>query len=99
MLRTEFLPRDLVRRGRSADEILPTYAGSGGAKQYAEELVKELAKKSQAIMLTLGQATDALAAIERLNTFHQTTARRVSLLHAVSEYCEAAAKLRGRTLA
>lgn len=76
-----------------------TYAGPGGAKEFAETLVKELAKNSQAVMLTPPQATDALAAIERLGTFYQATGRKVSLLAAVSEYCEAAVKLHGRTLA
>jgi hypothetical protein len=39
-----------------------------------------------------------LAALERLQGFYQSTGRRVSLLAAVSEYAEAAAKLHGRTL-
>jgi len=77
---------------------LPTYSGKGGAKEYAEALVKELAAQSQAIMLTPPQATDALAALQRLLTFREATGRKVSLLAAVSEYCEAATKLRGRTL-
>ena len=83
--------------GRRQMKSFPTYAGSGGAKEFAETLVKELARNSQAVMLTPAQASDALAAIERLNTFHQTTGRKISLLSAVSEYCEAAAKVHGRT--
>ena len=77
----------------------PTYSGQGGAKEYAEAKVKELAKQSQAIMLTPGQANDALAALERLNSFREATGRKASLLATVSEYCEAATKLRGHTLA
>ena len=50
-----------------------TYSGPGGAKEYAEALVKELAQHSQATMLTPPQATDALAALERINSFHQAT--------------------------
>jgi hypothetical protein len=42
--------------------------------------VKELANNSQAAMLTPAQATDALAALERLADFQQTTERKVSLL-------------------
>lgn len=84
--------------GRRMMKAFPTYSGPGGAKEYAEALVPELAKHSQAVMLTPPQATDALAALERLNTFQQTTGRKVSLLAAVSDYCEAAAKLRGRML-
>ena len=76
----------------------PTYAGPGGAKEFAEALVKELAKNSQAVMLTPAQASDALAAIERLGTFYQTTGRKVSLLAAVSDYCESGAKLHGRSM-
>ena len=61
---------------------LPCYAGKGGAKEYAETLVKELAAQSQAIMLTLAQATDALAARERINNFRKATGRKFSLLAA-----------------
>ncbi len=84
--------------GRRQMKSFPTYAGQGGAKEFGEALVKELAKNSQAVMLTPAQASDALAAIERLGTFYQTTGRKVSLLAAVSEYCESAAKVHGRTL-
>ncbi len=84
--------------GKRQMKSFPTYAGAGGAREYAEALVKELAKQSQAIMLTPGQASDALASIERLNTFHESTGKRVSLLAAVSEYCVAAIKLHGRTM-
>ena len=40
---------------------LPNYSGPGGAKEFAEGLIKELAKQSQVIMLTPVQANDALA--------------------------------------
>ncbi|MBI3415171.1 MAG: hypothetical protein HY043_07600 [Verrucomicrobia bacterium] len=84
--------------GRRQMKSFPFYSGPGGAKEFSETLVKELAHHSQAVMLTSSQATDALAALERLNTFQQSTGKRVSLLASVSEYCEAAAKLRGRTM-
>jgi hypothetical protein len=74
------------------------FATYSAAKQYADDLVKELAKGSQATALAPTQATDALAAVERLKTFYQQTGRNVSLLRAVSEYTEAASKLNGRTL-
>jgi len=61
-------------------KYFPTYAGKGGAKEFSEALVKELANNSQAVMLTPAQASDALAAIERLATFYQTTGRKVSRL-------------------
>jgi hypothetical protein len=84
--------------GRRQMKSFPTYAGKGGTKEFGEALVKELANNSQAVMLTPAQASDALAAIERLGTFYQTTGRKISLLASVSEYCEAAARLRRRTL-
>ena len=82
--------------GKRQMKSFPTYAGKGGAKEFAEGKVKELAANSQAAMLTPSQATDALAAFERLNTFHQDTGRKITLLAAVSEYCEAAVKAHAR---
>ncbi len=82
--------------GKRQMKSFPTYSGKGGAKEFAEGKVKELATNSQAAMLTPPQATDALAAIERLNTFYQDTGRKITLLASVSEYCEAAAKVHGR---
>lgn len=76
----------------------PTYVGQGGAKEYAEGLVKELANGSQVTALTPGQANDALAAMERLQSFYESTGRKVSLRAGIAEYCDAAAKLHGRTL-
>ncbi len=68
------------------------------AKQYADNLVKELAKGSQSTALTPAQAIDALAAVERLQGYHQRTGHKVSLLRAVSEYVEASGRLNGTTL-
>jgi integrase len=85
--------------GQRQMKSFPTYAGHGGAKEFAETKVKELANNSQAALLTPVQATDSLAAIECLGSFYQATGRKVSLLAAVSEYCEAAARLQGRTMA
>jgi integrase len=76
----------------------PAYSGKGGAKEFAEAKAKELATNSQAALLTPSQATDALAAIECLAGFYQTTGLKVSLLASVSEYCEAKAKSPGRSL-
>jgi len=69
------------------------------AKTEAERIVRELASGSQAAALTAEQSRDALAAIERLETFRQATGKVVSLLAAVSEFVEAARKLTGLTLA
>jgi hypothetical protein len=44
------------------------YGGKEGALAFAESLVRDIAAGSQAAALTPGQATDALAALERLDT-------------------------------
>ena len=72
-----------------------TYAD---AKREGDKLVAELAKGSEVTALTPKQASDALAALQRLDGFYQSIGKRVSLLAGISEYCEAAAKLRGHTL-
>lgn len=74
------------------------FAAYSGAKGFADKLVKDLAEGSQATALAPMQATDALAAVERLKGFYQQTGRNVSLLRAVSEYVEAASKLNGTGL-
>jgi integrase len=68
------------------------------AKKAAEDLVRDLGSGSQVTALTPGQANDARAALERLQGFYQATGRKVSLLTGISEWCEAARKLNGRTL-
>jgi predicted HNH restriction endonuclease len=65
------------------------------AKRHSDALVKDLAKGSQVTALQPAQARDALAALERLRSFHQQNGRNVSLLCAVSEYVEASSKLNG----
>jgi integrase len=67
-------------------------------KRRADALVKELAQGSHVTALTPKQATDALAALERLQGYFQQTGRRVSLLAAVSEFAESSAKALGRNL-
>jgi hypothetical protein len=44
--------------GKRQMKSFPTYAGQGGANKFAEALVKELAKKSQAVMLTPASCPD-----------------------------------------
>ena len=84
--------------GKRQMKSLPIYTGPGGAKEFAERKVKELASNSQAAMLSSPQASDALAALERLSNYFQTTGRKISLLGVVSDWCESAAKLPGRFL-
>jgi hypothetical protein len=77
---------------------LASYRTYSEARAAARKLVRDVSSGSQAAALTPGQASDARAALERLEGFHQQTGRRVSLLAAVSEYAEAAAKLQACTL-
>jgi integrase len=77
---------------------MQTFATYSEARQAGERIVREIAQGSQAASLSAGQSQDALAALERLDAFRQSTGRKFSLLGAVSEFVEAAGKLRGRTL-
>ena len=78
---------------------MQTFAAYSDARQRGERLVRDLATGSQAAGLSASQSRDALAALQRLDGFRQSTGRRVSLLAAVSEFVEASARLNGRTLA
>ena len=75
-----------------------TFAAYSDAKAAAERIVRDTASGSQATALTAGQSRDALAALERLESFRQSTGRAISLLAAASELVEALAKLQGRSL-
>jgi integrase len=81
--------------GKRRMERFQTYSE---AKHRADALTKELAQGSQVTALTPKQATDALAALQRLQSLYQSTGRRISLLAGISEYCEANAKLGERPL-
>jgi hypothetical protein len=81
--------------GRRITKSLSSYAE---ARQEAETKLRELADGSHAPALSKREATDALAALQRLAAFRQATGRAVSILAAVSEYAEAAGKLQGHTL-
>jgi integrase len=82
--------------GKRMMKSLRTYSE---AKKTADGIVADLGSGSQKSALTVRQAIDALAAIERLDAFYRATGRRVSLLASVSDYCEAATKGAGRTVA
>jgi hypothetical protein len=69
------------------------FATYSAAKKAADKTVSELANGSQVAALSPGQASDALAALQRLQRFYETTGRRISLLGAISDYCESAGKL------
>jgi integrase len=77
---------------------MKSVAGYSDARRFADKKVRELAKGSKVPVLTDKQAGDALAALQRLQHFYQSTGRRISFLAGISEYCEAAAKLGERPL-
>jgi integrase len=72
---------------------MQSFATYSAAKRHADEMVKDLGKGSQITALTPGQARDALAAFERLDGFHKSTGKRVSLNSAVADYVEVAGRL------
>lgn len=78
--------------------IVRNFASYALARKAADSIVRELANGSSVSALNAGQASDALAALERLEGYHQTSGRRVSLLAAVSAFVEASDKLHGRSL-
>jgi hypothetical protein len=83
--------------GKRRMKSFATYAGEEGAKAWAEQKARELHKGSRVAALTPQQANDALAAFDRLHSLYQSTGKKVSLLVAVSEFAESAAKLNGFT--
>jgi hypothetical protein len=77
--------------------VTRSFKSFGEAKTEAERLVREIADGSQAAALTGEQSRDALAALERLESFRQSTGRRISLLAAVSDHVAVLEKLNGRS--
>jgi integrase len=78
--------------------VTRSFKSYGEAKTEAEKKVREIADGSQAAALNGEQSRDALAALQRLDNFRQSTGRRFSVLAAVSEFVEALEKLKGRSL-
>jgi integrase len=91
MYRVSWRPAEGQRR-------LKAFRRYSDAKRFANELVRELAKGSQATLLTASQAADALAALQMLDGFFQKTGKRLSLMSTVSQFCDAGLKLGPRTL-
>jgi hypothetical protein len=75
---------------RSRFKDFPNYSE---AKRAGDKTIADLAKKSGLPTLSPGQASDALAAFERLHSYYVATGRRISLLTAVCDYCDSASKL------
>jgi len=76
---------------------MQTFAAYSDAKAAAERIVRELAEGSQAAALNASQSRDALAALQRLESFRQATGKRLSLLAVVSEHVGLLDKLNGRS--
>ena len=81
--------------GKRMMKAFPLY---GEANRYAERMKQEMAKGSQATLLTAGQAQDALAAMEVLQNFYLSTGKRISLYGAATQVTQAAIKLKGHSL-
>ncbi|MFZ0828250.1 MAG: site-specific integrase [Verrucomicrobiia bacterium] len=77
---------------------MQTFANYPDAKAAAERIVRDTASGSQAAALTARQSRDALAALQCLESFRQSTGRRVSLLEGISKFVGAVSKLNGRDL-
>jgi integrase len=84
--------------GKRRMKAFDRYGGEDGALVAAEKLAAELYKGSQSTALSAAQANDALAALESLDSFFRQTGQRLSLRAAVSDYCDVAALLQGRSL-
>jgi integrase len=74
------------------------FGGYIEALKFANRKIDEIANGKLSGTLPPKQATDALAALERLQTHFRETGRRFSLVSSVSQFCEADAKAGGRLL-
>jgi hypothetical protein len=83
---------------RKRKNRLKGFATYSAAKQYADKLVKDLAKGSETTTLSPGQASDALAALAVLRGFYEANGQQVNLRSAAAQFAEASRKLRGMTL-
>lgn len=74
---------------------MQTFGSYSEANAAAEKKAKEIHSNSLGAGLTASQVQDAYAALERLDTFRLATGRKLSLFGVVSEFVEAATKLKG----
>jgi hypothetical protein len=82
----------------SGKRQMQTFATYTEAKTAGETKAKEIHNNSSAAALSASQSRDALAALQRLESFRQSTGRRFSLLAAVSEFVETIDKLKSHSL-
>jgi len=77
---------------------LPWFAGRGGAREFAEKIVRELADGSQVPISTAAEARDALAMRDSRAAFKHETGRSISPIQVVTEYLAAMRKRGARPL-
>ncbi len=75
------------------------FSGQGGAKDFAEQLAKDLSQGSQVPSLSAAEARSALSIRDALDAFRHQTGRSVTAIQAVTDYLSAARKLGDRPLA
>ncbi len=85
--------------GRRMIKSFQRFAGSSGAREFADQLVKDLAQGSAVPTLTAAEARSALAVRDALENFRHRTGRQITAIQAVTEYLAAAQKLGERSLA
>ena len=78
-----------VAAGKRMAKTFRRFAGEGGAKEFAERHVKELAAGSQVTALTPGEARGALAARDALAAYKRETGREITFVQAITEYIAA----------
>ena len=76
----------------------PNFKTYSAALKKAKAVVRDLAKGSQAAVLSAAQSRDALAALQQAQEFFVATGKKVSLLTAVSEHFGALKRLNGYTV-
>ena len=84
--------------GKRPSKTFRRFAGKGGAKEFAERQVKELATGSQVAALTPGEARNALAVRDALDAFQRETGNTITPIQAVTEYLAAVRQLGKRPL-
>jgi integrase len=72
--------------------LMKSFRTYSEAKTAGDKLAKQLHEGAPATALTASQASDALAALQHLEAFRQSTGKRLSLLESVSGYCAAITK-------
>ena len=84
--------------GRRMIKSFQRFAGPGGAREFADQLVKDLAQGSSVPSLTAAEARSALAVRDALENFRHRTGRQITAIQAVTEYLAATQKLGERSL-